>query len=100
MNGRLASTIGPVDLTPGMSALASLGSAPGAHAGTWGPEQMIELSALKAGVAAASVPGSSATVRCRLACWMASACAVVLRSETRFLRLLGLLSSAADTVPF
>ena len=39
MNGRLESIIGPVDLTPGISALASWGSGPGAQFGTWGPEQ-------------------------------------------------------------
>src|SRR6185437_10012029 len=61
MNGRLASIIGPVDLTPGISALASWGSGPGAQLGTCGPEQNAAFSEWKAGIAAARVFGSSAT---------------------------------------
>src|SRR5947209_20363521 len=99
MNGRLASTMGPVDFTPGISALARVGNEPGAQAGTAGPEQMIEFRALKAGMATASVWGSSATARWRLFCSMASEWAVVLKSETRFLRFVGLVSSAAATWP-
>ena len=51
MNGRLASIVGPVDLTPGISATASFSS--GGKAA---------LSALKAGIAADSVRGSWTTV--------------------------------------
>ena len=56
MNGRLASIAGPADVTPGISACASAST--GGNAA---------LSALNAGIAAASVSGSSAT-----ACWSAT----------------------------
>ena len=79
MKGRLASTVGPVDLTPGSSARASRRK--GGKAA---------LSALKAGIAADRVLGRSATVRRRLACSRANANAVVLKSVTRLLSAGGL----------
>ena len=84
MNGRLASIIGPVDLTPGISALASCGSGPGAQFGTSAPEQNAAFSAWNAGIAAASVFGSSATAFERDTFSRANAAAVPLKFVIRF----------------
>ena len=88
MNGRLASIVGPVDLTPGISVRASARS--GGNAA---------LSALNAGVAAASVFGSSATACWSATFWRANAPAVVLKSVIRLCRFCGCASIAPATVP-
>src|ERR1700750_1540207 len=99
MNGRLASTIGPVDFVAGISALASCRSGPGAQLGIAGPEQNARLSELRAGMATCNVTGSSATARWRFALCRANAFAVVLKSVTRFSRFFGCVLKAADTSP-
>src|SRR5580692_3905398 len=100
MNGRLASIIGPVDLTPGISALASCGSGPGAQSGFWAPEQNAELSALNAGIAAWSVLGSAATAFSSETFSRANEFAVVLKFVIRFWRTWGWVLIAPETVPW
>ena len=87
-NGRLASTIGPVDFTPGTSARANARS--GGNAA---------LSALNAGIAADRVCGSWSTVCSSALFWRANALAVVLKSVMRFSRFWGCVSSAPETSP-
>src|ERR1700734_3499568 len=99
MNGSDTSIIGPVDLTPGISALASCGTGPGEQLGTAGPEHKAAFSALKAGVAADSVLGSSATACESATLWLANAPAVVLKSLIRFSSVWGWVSIAAATGP-
>src|ERR1700726_4019398 len=69
IKGRLASTVGPVLWTPGISAVARRRS--GGKAA---------FNALKAGIAALIVVGKSATAFSRFTFWRASAAAVVLKS--------------------
>ncbi len=99
MNGRLASIIGPVDLTAGTRALASFGSGPGAQFGTCGPAQNAAFRACRAGIAAPSVLGSSATACSSATFWTANACAVVLKLVIRFWRFCGWVSIAPETSP-
>jgi hypothetical protein len=88
ISGRLASIIGPVLLTPGISAVANLRN--GGNAA---------LSALNAGIPAASVLGSAATLFSSATFSRANALAVVLKSVIKFCRFCGLLSIAPATGP-
>src|SRR6201985_1280098 len=99
MNGRLAAILGPVDLTPGISALASCGSGPGEQLGTCGPEQNAAFRAWKAGIAADRGFGSSATAFASAPFCTANECAVVLKFVIRFWRFFGWVSIAPDTSP-
>src|SRR6201986_582282 len=99
MNGRLAAIIGPVDLKPGGSALASCGSGPGEQSGTCAPEQNAAFSACSAGVAAARVFGSSATACDSATFWTANEWAVVLKAVMRFCRVFGWVSIGPETSP-
>src|SRR5579859_4020751 len=87
-NGRLASTIGPVETTPGTSVRAS-----------WRRGGKAAFRALKVGMATASVWGRLRTAAVRATFERANACAVVLKSVTRFWSVCGLALSAAATVP-
>ena len=88
MNGRLASIVGPEDLTPGISAVESLSSGPNAA-----------FSAPNAGVAAASVFGRSLTAFDSATFWRANAFAVVLKSVIRLSSSCGWALRAPATVP-
>ena len=87
MNGRLASIAGPAETTPGSSARASVRN--GGNAA---------FKALNAGIAAASVRGSSATAFSSATFWRANAFAVVLKSVIRLCRVRGCALSACATV--
>ena len=88
MNGRLASTVGPVETTPGVSVRAS-----------WRSGGNAAFSALNAGIAVDSVRGSSAIERCNAPLWRANDSAVVLKSVIRFCRFCGWASIAPATGP-